>query len=391
MSSFFVARVQVCAAITFALCSLAAPGFAQRAVKPERPLDVIVQPAAVRDLQNNIEALGNLRAYESTLVTAKTTKTVTHIHFDDGQRVSKGEVLVEMTNAEESALMEEARLTAEEAKKQFERTQSLVKTGAASAALLDELKRNYATADARFLAVQARFKDLIITAPFSGVVGLRDVSVGSLISPGQTITTLNDDSRMKLDFTVPAIYLRSLRIGLPIEAQSHDLGDKTFKGKIFSLDNQIDEATRSIKVRAILDNPTHELQQGLLMTVVIRADIRKALVLSEAALVPMGSNNFVFVLRPDKTTNAAPWTAEKRQVYIGQRYKGLVEIEKGLDSGEKVVTHGLQQIHVGQVVNIMAEQSNDPAKKPESLAELLQQKTSQTSQQTPQQKSTEGK
>jgi len=357
-----------------AILIVAASAHAQKSNSGEQVVGVIVQSATLRELQNNIEALGNLRAYESTLITAKTTKTVTHIRFDDGQRVQKGAVLVEMTNAEESALMEEARLTAEEAKKQLERTRTLEKTGAVSASTLDELKREYDTAHARFLALQARYRDLLITAPFNGVVGLRDISLGSLITPGQTITTLNDDSKMKLDFTVPAIYLSSLRVGLPIEAQSRDLGEKIFKGKIFSMDNQIDEATRSIKVRAILENPNRELQQGILMTVVIHADIRKALVISEAALIPMGSNNFVFVLQPNKNDKAESWVAEKRQISIGQRYKGYVEIEKGLQAGEKVVTHGLQKIRAGQSVRIMAEQSNDPDKKTESLSELLQPK-----------------
>ena len=372
MPLFFAARLFISGILIFT-----ASAFAQKSDRSEQTIGVIVQSATVRDLQNNIEALGNLRAYESTLITAKTTKTVTHIRFDDGQRVNKGEVLVEMTNAEESALMDEARLTAEEAKKQLERTQSLAKTGAASPAMLDELKRNYDTSNARFLAMQARYKDLLITAPFNGVVGLRDISIGGLVTPGQTITTLNDDGKMKLDFTVPAVYLLSLRIGLPIEAQSRDLGDKIFKGKIFSIDNQVDEATRSIKVRAILDNPTRELQQGLLMTVVVHADIRKAIVVSEASLIPMGSNNFVFVLQPNKDNKADSWLVEKRQVYIGQRYKGLVEIEKGLQAGEKVVTHGIQKIHAGQSVKIIAEQSNDPAKKTETLPELLQQQKPQ--------------
>ncbi len=348
--------------------------FAQKAVKSERPLDVIVQPATTRELQNNIEALGNLRAYESIVITAKTTKTVTQIRFEDGQRVAKGTTLVEMTNAEETALMEEARLTAEEAKKQLDRTQSLAKTGAVSPSLLDQRTREYTASRARYNALQARYKDLIITAPFNGVVGIRDISVGSLVTPGQVITTLNDDSKMKLDFSVPAIYLRSLRIGLPIEAQSRDLGDKTFKGNIFSIDNQIDESTRSIKVRAILENPGNELKQGLLMTVVVHADIRKSLVISEAALVPMGSNNFVFVLLPNKDPKVSSWIAERRQIIIGQRYRGLVEVISGLREGDKVVTHGLQKIHAGQALNIMAEESNDPAKKAEPLSELLQQK-----------------
>lgn len=363
--------------LTCTLLVLSLPVLAQKPSKPEKPLEVIVQSVAPRELQNNIEALGNMRAFESVTITAKATKVVTQIRFEDGQRVKKGATLVEMTNAEESALMEEARLTADEARKQLDRTQALAKSGAVSPSLLDQRAREAAAAHARFVALQARFKDLIITAPFNGVVGISDVSVGSLIAPGQVIGTLNDDSKMKLDFTVTAIHLRSLRIGLPIEAQSRDLGEKVFKGKIYSIDNQIDEGTRSIKVRAIFENPDYELKQGLLMTVVVHADIRKALVVSEAALVPMGSNNFVFVLKPNKDNKDAPWIAEKRQIYIGQRYRGIVEIVGGLNEGEKVVTHGLQKIHAGQLLKIMAEQSNDPAKKPEPLAELLQQKKSE--------------
>lgn len=338
--------------------------------KVAKPLDVIVQPVLSRDLQNDIEALGNLRANESTVITAKTTQTVTRIHFDDGQRVSKGDVLVEMMSAEQAALMDEARLTAEEAKKQLDRSRALAKTGAVSPAMLDQLTSDYSTARARFAAVESRFKDMSITAPFSGVVGIRNVSVGSLIAPGQILTTLNDDSKMKLDITVPAIYLRSLRKSMPIEAQSHDLGDKIFKGEVFSIDNQIDEATRSIKVRAILDNANHELKQGLLMSVILHADLRKSLIISEAALVPLGSDNFVFVLQAkDKA-----WIAERRQIQIGQRYEGLVEVVSGLSEGEKVVTHGLQKIHAGQAVNILSEETNDPKQKTEPLSQLLQQK-----------------
>jgi membrane fusion protein, multidrug efflux system len=343
--------------------------------KSEKPLEVIVQPAKLRDLQNNIEALGNLRANESAILTAKSTKTVTRINFEDGQRVSKGDLLVQMTNAEEAALLEEAQLTAEEARRQWERIQALAKTGAVSASERDERKRQYEAARARSQALNSRLKDLIITAPFNGVVGIRNVSVGSLIAPGDLITSIQDDSKMKLDFTVPAIHLRSLRVGLPIEAVSEDLGGKQFKGQIFSIDNQVDELTRSIKVRAILDNAQRELKAGLLMNVILHADIRKALVISEAALVPMGSNNFVYVLQPGKGKDGA-WVAEKRQIQVGQRFKGLVEVTEGLHENEKVVTHGLQKIHAGQLLVIMAEQSNDPNLKPESLSELLQQKKS---------------
>jgi membrane fusion protein (multidrug efflux system) len=350
---------------------------AQNTENPERPLDVIVQPVAARSLHNTIQALANLHAYESVAITAKTTKILSKIYFDDGQRVNKGDLLVEMTSVEESALMDEARLTADEAKKQLARSQALSKTGALSQALLDVRTREYQTAQAHFVALQSRFKDSLISAPFSGILGLRELSPGALVAPGQTIAWLNDDSKMKLEFSVPAKYFRSLRLGLPVEAKSNDLSDTVYSGKIVSIDNQLAESTRSIKVRVMLDNINTVLPQGLLMTVKVLTDTRQALGVSEAALVPMGSNNFVFVARRDNNAKAAAWIAEKRQVYIGQRSKGWVEIVSGLQAGDKVVTHGLQKIHSGQALVLVAEQSNDPSKNLEPLSELLRPKTAE--------------
>lgn len=343
----------------------------------EKPLDVIVQPVTTRKLQNDIEALGNLHANEAVDLTAKVTKVITRINFEDGQRVDKGAILIEMINTEEAALMDEARYTAEEAKKQLDRNQALAKKGAVSDATLDQLQRQYATAHAHFLALQSRFQDSLVMAPFSGVIGLRDIGLGSLVAPGQTITTLVDDTKMKLDFIVPAFYLSSLRKGLSVKAISHDLGDKVYQGSIASIDNQIDEATRSIKVRAVLDNASHELKQGLLISVVLHADIRKSLVISEAALVPMGSNNFVFVLRPRINHNQTQWIAEKCQVKIGRRTSGVVEIVDGLVEGDKVVTHGLQKIHIGQILHIMAEEVNNSEEAVATLTDLLSKKVSE--------------
>lgn len=318
----------------------------------DKPVEVIVQAASTKSLTTTIEALGTLRANESITLTSNDTKKVTRINFEDGQRVQKGQVLVEMTSREESALLEEARFNADEAKKQLDRVQELAKRGAASQSLLDQRVREYESARARYNATESRLKDLVLLAPFSGVVGLREVSVGALVSPGDQITTLNDDSKMKLDFTVPAVYLRSLAVGLPIVAKSRDLGNKVFEGEVFSIDNQIDEVTRSIKVRALLDNKEHELKQGMLMLVDLKAASRDALIISESALVPLGSNNFVFVL------NEADGTVERRQITIGERLTGSVEVLSGLSTGDKLVTHGLQKIRPGQKVKVLAEEKS---------------------------------
>ena len=335
-----------------ALLFSSAPYAQPAPVSAPKAVEVIAQPVASISLATRIEALGSLRANEAITLTPNVTKTITRINFEDGQRVTKGQVLVEMTSREESALLEEARLNAEEARKQWERVDVLVKRGAASQSLLDQRLREYEAARARYNATESRLKDLILLAPFSGVVGLRNASVGALVSPGDAITTLNDDSKMKLDFTVPAVYLRNLAIGLPIEAKSRDLGDKVFTGEVFSIDNQIDEVTRAIKVRALLDNKNHELKQGMLMLVDLNAAARDALVISESALVPLGSNNFVFVVKEA----AGVFKVERRQIVIGERLAGAVEVVSGLVQGDRVVTHGLQKIRDGQAVSLLAEE-----------------------------------
>lgn len=338
----------------------------------DKPIEVIVQAASMKNLTTTIEALGTLRANESILLTSNDTKKVTRINFEDGQRVNKGQVLVEMTSREESALLEEARFNADEAKKQLDRVRELAKRGAASQSLLDQRVREYESARARYNATESRLKDLVLLAPFSGVMGLREVSVGALVSPGDQITTLNDDSKMKLDFTVPAVYLRSLSVGLPIVAKSRDLGNKVFQGEVFSIDNQIDEVTRSIKVRALLDNKDHELKQGMLMLVDLQAASRDALVISESALVPLGSNNFVFLL---KEIDGAV-IVERRQITIGERLTGAVEVLGGLSAGDKLVTHGLQKIRPGQKVKVLAEEKPTAEQTGESahLSDLIKQK-----------------
>lgn len=352
-------------ALSALLCAFTAYVNAQA---PQKTIDVIVQPVLQQKLQTQIEALGSLRANESVRITSNVTKSVTRINFEDGQRVQKGAVLVQMTSTEEQALLDEARFNMEEAEKQLKRVRSLVALNAASESLLDQRVREFESARARFLAVESRLNELHLDAPFSGVVGLRNISLGALVSPGQLITTLNDDSQMKLDFTVPAIYLRSLRVGLPIVAVSHDLGNRSFKGEVFSIDNQIDQNTRAITIRALVPNPLQELKQGMLMSVQLYTDQRDALVISESALVPYGSNNFVFVINKNESST----TVERKEIKIGQRLQGFVEVLSGVSATDKVVTHGLQKIRSGQAVHILAEDSGQA-----TLSDLLHVKTNE--------------
>lgn len=315
------------------------------------PTSVIVERVARQRIADSLEALGTLRANETVRITANVSDTISRVNFEDGQAVEAGDVLVELTDAEEAALLEEAESLAEEAERQFKRIERLVNEGNnASESLLDERRREWRTAEARLDAVRSRLADRLITAPFGGHVGLRQISPGALVSPGDVITTLVDDSRMKLDFTVPAIYLTSVHRGTVIEASTPVFPNRSFAGEVSSVDSTIDPVTRSITVRAIIPNEQHDLVPGMLMTLDLLRNERDAIVISEEAVIPRGTNNFVMVVDMD----SEPYTAEQRAVQLGTRIPGRVEVTAGLDVGEAIISHGTLKVRPGAPVRIHA-------------------------------------
>lgn len=322
-----------------------------QAIAQKGPQPVIVATARKDTFSDQVEALGTLRANETVTLTATVTEPVTSINFEDGQRVEAGDILVEITNTEEKAELEAERAAVEETRRQLERLGPLVKSGAASKSALDERQGSYDSAKARFNAVKSRISDRIITAPFSGIVGMRNISVGAVLQPGMKITTLDDDSVMKLDFSVPSIFLPALKLGLEIVATSNAFTDHKFKGTILSIDSQIDPVTRSITVRALIPNEDKILKPGLLMSVEIMKDPREALVIPEEAIVPEARKNFVFSVQSEGGKSFV----KKREIEIGARRPGEVEVKKGLSEGEKIVTHGAMNLVDKAEVVIKAE------------------------------------
>ena len=226
-------------------------GTTSQAADPPAP-GVIVAPVRLVEFSDRIEALGTLAANESVELTATVTETISAIHFDDGDRVEKDQVLVEMTNQEEHAQLEEASATVNEAYRQYQRIKPLANEGTAAKSLLDERKREWETARARLAGIESLLADRLIKAPFEGVVGLRDLSVGALVQPGDLITTLDDDRVMKLEFLVSAAYLDALRPGLEVMASSRAFTGRSFSGSIKSVDSRIDPVTRSIRVLSLI-------------------------------------------------------------------------------------------------------------------------------------------
>jgi membrane fusion protein (multidrug efflux system) len=319
-------------------------GFGGRGGTPQS-VGVVTAEAALGELGLEIEAIGNAVANESTEITSKTVNTVTAIRFTEGQLVKKGAVLVEFDGTQARAELAGAEAALAESRSQFNRSRELFSTQALSQSQLDQLEATLKSNEAKVIAARAKAEDTIIRAPFSGRMGFRRISLGGLVSPGTVIGTLDDSSVMKLDFTVPQAYMFALQPGLPITAQIAGVPDQSFTGKVTTLDSRVDPVTRSIVVRAELPNPKGVLKPGMFMTARISADSAKALLIPEGAIVPEQGMSFVFVVKDG--------VASKREVTVGRRKPGQVQITHGLQNGERVVVEGTQKVRDGiQVVEV---------------------------------------
>lgn len=323
----------------------AAPGASGAPRGAQGEVAVVAMAPELKDFAHEVQALGTLRANESVDITAKLSDRVVAIRFDEGQQVRKGEVLVELDSAEERADLAAAEAALADSRSQYNRSRELYETRALSEAQLDQLQATLSTNEARVAAARSRLSDTIIVAPFSGRVGLRNVSLGSLISPGQVITTLDDLSVMKLDFSVPEVFLATLQQGQEVGARSSAYGGEVFKGRVGSIDTRIDPVTRSVAVRAVIDNRDSKLRPGMFMTVIVTRSEGKALMLPEEAIVPEDTQHFVFVVRDGK--------AVKQTVEIGRRRPGEVEILSGLSSDDTVVVDGTVNLRTGAAVRVI--------------------------------------
>jgi membrane fusion protein (multidrug efflux system) len=312
---------------------------------------VVTAEAALGDMGLEIEAIGNAVANESTEITSKTVNTVTAIRFNEGQLVTKGAVLVEFDSIQARADLASAEASLAESSAQFKRSRELFTTQALSQSQLDTLEATLKSNEARVAAARAKVDDTIIRAPFSGRMGFRRVSLGGLVSPGTTISTLDDVSVVKLDFTVPQAYMFALQPGLPIAAQIAGVPNQTFTGKVTTLDSRVDPVTRSIVVRAELPNEKGILKPGMFMTARISAPASRALLVPEGAIVPEQGKSFVFVVKDG--------VVSKREVTLGRRKPGQVQVTEGLAGGERVVVEGTQKVRDG--IQVFEVDSDGPA------------------------------
>lgn len=309
---------------------------------------VIVQTVSMHVFSDGLQALGTAQARESIVLTPKVADTIRALRFESGDRVRRGQVLVEMSSVEQAADLAEVRAANQAAQEELRRYQELYDRGFASQARLDTVRAAAEAAEARLSAGGSRIADRTIRAPFSGVVGLRTASPGQYMRPGDQIGTLDDVSEIKLDFNVPETQIARIATGIEIVAHTAAYPDRAFTGTISHVDSRVDPATRTVRVRAMLPNTDEALRPGMLLTVEVRSNPRETLAIPEIAILDRADGAYVYRV----AAGEAGQQAELVRIRTGARSGGMAEILEGLAAGDNVVTEGVQAVRPGQPVQI---------------------------------------
>lgn len=313
------------------------------------PVEVVSAQTGV--VQDTVSAVGNTLARESVDIVAEVAGRITAIRFEEGQRVSAGDVLFELDQSREQAELREAIAQRDDARAKHRRAQALREDDSVSQAQVDELAALREGAEARVAGVRSRLGDRQIRAPFDGTTGLREVSLGAYVAPGTRLTTLDDLAVVRVDFSVPERFLAALGSGLRVEARNVAFRDRTFEGEVSRVGTRVDPVTRAVRVQSEFDNSHNRLRPGMFMTVQLVFGQRDdAVLVPEEALVSQGQSTYAFVITEDR--------AQRVELTTGQRRNGRVEILDGIEAGQMVVVAGLQRLRDGATVRVLDDTSN---------------------------------
>ena len=316
--------------------------------KPSRrggSVSVIVKPVIVQNIDERIEAVGTTRALQSVNIVSLASGRVEEINFQSGQNVEKGDILLSLDADIERANLEESEANLKEAKQALERARSLQKNNTVSQAQFDQIVSRYTVSKAARDRAARRYSDRTVRAPFAGITGLQRVDIGARIDDDTVVTTLDDLTKVEVEFQLPEIFYGRVRRGQHVTAASAAFPDRIFEAAIANVDSRIDETARAFRVRAVMPNPDLILPAGMFMTITVVMGSRDAMMIPEAAVVFEGSEPYVYIVADDK--------AQRRTVELGLRRRDLVEVTDGLESGDLVVQRGTEKLRNGSAVAIV--------------------------------------
>lgn len=308
------------------------------------PVTIAASIATSESWGQVLNAVGSIQAVRGVDLTSETSGQITEIHFDSGNAVQSGQLLVVLNDEIEEASRNNQMAGLELADILFERDKTLIKQKSIPQSQYDRSRADLERAKAQLAETEARLANKRITAPFAGIMGIRRVDVGDYLSPGTVIAALQDHSELEIDFTVPARYTPKLRAGLKVVVEVDAFPDRRFEAVVSAVDSQIDTATRNVLLRAVLKDSSG-LLPGMFATLAVDLGEQRSVVsVPETAMTYALQGNTVYVV---EETGDGSLTASARIVEAGEVRRGKVAIMSGVDAGERVVSVGQNKLFRG--------------------------------------------
>lgn len=307
---------------------------------------VEAQTVEVKPLERSIESVGNLMSNESVILSPEISGRISEILFQEGQSVTAGTPLVKLDDSVYRAELATAEAQLPLAQANSTRAQKLLAQQSGTERARDEALSTLKTTQARIELARAQLQKTVITAPFDGVIGLRRVSVGNYVTPGQDMVNLESIDPIKVDFKMPEVYLGMLKVGQVINVRMDAFPNRTFPGEVYAIDPRIESSGRTVLLRARLDNDENILRPGLFARVNLVVDRRDAaVIIPEQAIIPQGNEQFVY--------RAVDGKAVLTKVVTGLRRMGTVEITEGLSAGDVIVTAGQLKLRPDSAITVL--------------------------------------
>src|SRR5689334_18445933 len=317
-------------------------------------LPVKAERVKIADVQSDVSAVGTLIAADSVVIRPEIAGRVVGLHFQEGQAIAKGAKLVTLDPAEYRAQLAGTSADARTEKQRFERAKELLDKNFISKEALDVAQGNMERAVAKQQQDEVLLSKTTIVAPFSGIVGLRQISPGAYVRAGDDIVRLENVSSVKLDFRVPEAYLSKLKPHQEVAIKTDAFPNESFKGRIFALEPGVDEKTRTILSRALIPNPQNKLRAGMFARVNVLLETRpNSILVPEQAIWPQGRDTFVYRVVDGKATLT--------KIELGVRRPGEVEVVSGLSPKDMVITDGQMKVKDGAPVTVMPAKPPAPA------------------------------
>ncbi len=305
------------------------------------PVTVEVGKVEVMALQDETQTVGTLRSRQGVMLRPEVSGRISRLGFADGQRVRRGQLLVQLDDTLQQAQLLQAKAQASIARTNLQRNRELIAQNFVSQSAADQSAAALEVAEAQVALAQAQLMRMSIVAPFAGLAGIRVVNIGDYVKDGADLVNVEDVSAMVVDFRLPEGVISRLKPGQGVDVNLDGLPGRSFKGKVDAVDSQLDANGRSLLVRASVENAQGLLRAGMFARARIVFEVRHAAtVVPEEALVPQGGKQYLI-----KVVDGPRGKVSQRvEARIGLRVPGKVEILDGLMAGDVVVVAGQNRL-----------------------------------------------